>query len=81
LKGFAFIQGEHALDVAHERPDEPPEQHGDSDNCDRQNDSDGDIQDTDPKRPDLKPVMGPQQRIGRAHLGIMTPISEVIPVM
>src|SRR5262249_30044555 len=61
---FVVIQRQHAFDVAHERPDEPPEQHGDPDDGRGEDYSDGKIQKSDPERADLKAVMRVQQRVG-----------------
>src|SRR5215475_13626978 len=60
---FVFIERQHAFDVAHQRPDEPPEQHGDSDDHTGQDYSDCKIQEPDPERANLKPAMRAQQRI------------------
>jgi len=58
------IQRQHAFDIAHERPDEPPEQHGDPNDGRGEDYSDCNIQETDPERADLKSVMRVQQPIG-----------------
>src|SRR5262249_2790494 len=61
---LVVIQRQHAFDIAHERPDEPPEQYGDPNNGRGEDYSDCNIQETDPERADLKPVMRVQQPIG-----------------
>src|SRR5262245_65508421 len=67
---FVFIERQHAFDVAHERPDEPPEQHGDPDDHTGQNYSDCKIQEPDPERANLKPAMRAQQRVGGGKLDV-----------
>src|SRR6516164_2815511 len=65
---FVVIERQHAFDVAHERPDEPPEQHGDPNDGRGEDYSDCNIQETDPERADLKAVMRVQQPIGGCKL-------------
>src|SRR5215813_2631569 len=61
---LVFIERQHAFDVAHERPDEPQEQHGDPNDGGGEDYSDCNIQEPDPERANLKPVMRVQKRIG-----------------
>src|SRR5262249_23527076 len=61
---LVFIERQHAFDVAHERPDEPQEQHGDPKDGGGEDYSDCNIQEPDPERANLKPVMRVQKRIG-----------------
>src|SRR6266446_2908419 len=61
---FVVIERQHAFDVAHERPDEPQEQHSDPNDGRGEDYSDCNIQKPDPERANLKPVMRVQKRIG-----------------
>src|SRR6266851_5267207 len=70
LNRLVVIEQEQALDVAHQRPDEPPEQHQNADDNDRQHDADHQIQYSDPERPDLKLVMRARERVGLADFDV-----------
>ena len=63
-----LVERENALDVAHQRPDEPPDQHGDPDDDESQDHPDDKIQDPDPERPDLELVVRLGERVGVANL-------------
>src|SRR5215813_1777937 len=65
---FVVIERQRAFDVAHERPDKPPEQHGDPDDRGGQDYSNCKIQEPDPECANLKPVMRAQQRVGGGKL-------------
>src|SRR5262249_42938971 len=65
---FVVIERQRAFDVAHERPDKPPEQHGDPHDRGGQDYSNCKIQEPDPERANLKPVMRAQQRVGGGKL-------------
>src|SRR5215475_723104 len=65
---LVVIERQHAFDVAYERPDEPPEQHSDPDDHAGQDDSDRKIQEPNPERANLKPIMRVQQRTRRRKL-------------
>src|SRR5499427_8496300 len=51
---LVLIQRQQASDVAHQRPDEPPEYHQDADEHECQDHADEEIEEPDPERADLK---------------------------
>src|SRR5262249_43934053 len=61
---------QHAVEGANERPDERPQQDGQSDDHQKQDNPDHEIQDADPEGPDLKLVVCAQKRVGRADLHV-----------
>src|SRR5262245_51467758 len=65
-----LVERQHALDVAYERPDEPPQEHDRPDDDQRQDRSDHQIEQPNPKGADLKPVMCGQQRLGAVDLDV-----------
>src|ERR1700704_2898232 len=65
---LVVVQGKHAFDGAHQRPDKPPKQHEEADHRQRQDRSDHEIKEADPEGADLKAVMGGEDGVGGTDL-------------
>src|SRR5215471_19292541 len=67
---LVLVQRQQALDVAHQRPDEPPEYHQDADEHECQDHADEEIEEPDPERADLKAVVSGEHGIGGGDLHV-----------